>query len=50
MKKIFYLITILTLATSCKKEVISTPHYIGEIFGGGIIVDVNRDSKGKSTD
>ena len=47
MKKIFYLITILTLATSCKKEVISKPHYIGEIFGGGIIVDVNKDSKGE---
>ncbi len=46
MKKIFF-IAIITLTTSCKKEVITKSHYIGEIYGGGIIIDVNKDSKGE---
>ncbi len=47
MKKILYLATIIALFTSCKKEVVSKAHFIGEIYGGGIIVEVNKDSKGK---
>jgi hypothetical protein len=48
MKKVFYLIAFVALATSCKKEeVITKSHFIGEIYGGGIIIDVNKDSKGE---
>ena len=48
MKKVFYLIAFVALATSCKKEeVIPKSHFIGEIYGGGIIIDVNKDSKGE---
>ena len=48
MKKVIYLIAFVALATSCKKEeVITKSHFIGEIYGGGIIIDVNKDSKGE---
>lgn len=48
MKKVFYLIAFVALAASCKKEeVITKSHFIGEIYGGGIIIDVNKDSKGE---
>ena len=48
MKKVFYLIAFVALATSCKKEeFITKSHFIGEIYGGGIIIDVNKDSKGE---
>ena len=48
MKKVFYLIAFVALATSCKKdEAITKSHFIGEIYGGGIIIDVNKDSKGE---
>ena len=48
MKKVFYLIAFVALATSCKKEeVITKSHFIGEIYGGGIIIDVNKNSKGE---
>jgi hypothetical protein len=47
MKKVIYLVTIISLFTSCKKEVVSKAHFIGEIYGGGIIIDVNKDSKGE---
>ena len=48
MKKVFYLIAFVALATSCKKEeAITKSHFIGEIYGGGIIIDVNKNSKGE---
>ena len=48
MKKVFYLIAFVALATSCKKEeAITKSHFIGVIYGGGIIIDVNKDSKGE---
>lgn len=48
MKKVFYLIAFVALATSCKKEeAITKSHFIGEIYGGGIVIDVNKDSKGE---
>lgn len=47
MKRVFYLITIFALISSCKDEVIPKPHFVGEIFGGGVIVDVTKDSNGE---
>jgi hypothetical protein len=48
MKKVIYLIAFIAFATSCKKEeVITQSHFIGEIYGGGIIVDLNKNSKGE---
>jgi hypothetical protein len=48
MKKVFYLIAFVALATSCKKEeAITKYHFIGEIYGGGIIIEVNKNSKGE---
>ena len=48
MKKVIYLIAFVALATSCKKEeAITKSHFIGEIYGGGIIIDVNKNSKGE---
>ena len=48
MKKVFYLIAFVALATSCKKEeAITKSHFIGEIYGGGIIIEVNKNSKGE---
>jgi hypothetical protein len=48
MKKVFYLIAFVALATSCKKEeAIAKSHFIGEIYGGGIIIEVNKNSKGE---
>jgi len=38
---------ILLLVTSCKEEAIKQTHYVGEIFGGGIIVEVNKNSQGE---
>jgi len=48
MKKVFYLIAFIALATSCiKEEAITKSHFIGEIYGGGIIIEVNKNSKGE---
>ena len=46
MKKALYFIAIISLITSCKKESIKKSHYIGEIYGGGIIFDLSTDKDG----
>lgn len=47
MKKILQVFALITLATSCKKESVKKPHFVGEIYGGGIIIDLTKDSKGE---
>ncbi len=47
MKKLILFFFAFAILSSCKKEVITKSHFVGEIFGGGIIVEVNKDSKGE---
>lgn len=46
MKKLFLAFLLIFTLFSCKKEVIIKSHFIGELFGGGIIVEVNKDRQG----
>ena len=45
MKKLIFVCVTFTFFCSCKKEVITKSHFIGEIYGGGIIIEVNNDLK-----
>lgn len=47
MKKLLFLAILVANFSSCKKEAVPPSHFIGELFGGGIIVDVHRDAKGE---
>ncbi len=47
MNKVLVLILIASLCSSCSKEVVKKSHFVGEIFGGGIIIEVNQNSQGE---
>ena len=46
MKKLIFVCVALTFCCSCKKEAITKSHFIGEIFGGGIIFEISVDKDG----
>lgn len=45
MNKVLVLILTASLCSSCSKEVVKKSHFVGEIFGGGIIIEVNQNSQ-----
>lgn len=47
MNKVLVLILTASLCSSCSKEVVKKSHFVGEIFGGGIIIEVNQNSQGE---
>lgn len=46
MKKLILVFFAFAILSSCKKEVITKSHFIGEIYGGGIIFDISVDKDG----
>lgn len=47
MRKISLFVFLWLFVSSCKKEETIKTHFVGEIFGGGIIIEVNRNSQGE---
>lgn len=45
MNKVLVLILTASLCSSCSKEAVKKSHFVGEIFGGGIIIEVNQNSQ-----
>jgi len=46
MKKLILVFVAFAILSSCKKEVITKSHFIGEVYDGGIIFDISVDKDG----